>query len=321
MKLKTVLQAAFALATMTLACVQTTTAWAQAYPNKTIRLIVPVGPGGSPDILARSIGEKLAESLGQPVVIDNRAGANGIIAGEAVARAAPDGYTLLMAYDSHATNPSLYPLPYNTLKDFTPISMVAKIPLVMSVPPALGVNTVQEFLALAKSKPGQLNFASVGKGSSAHLASELLKTSTGSPIVHVPYKDNGSAMADLMSNRVQMVMFSVVAMVPTIKDGRMRALAVSSSQRSSALPNVPTLAEAGVAGYDYAPWIGLLGPANMPKDIVARLNAEVARIVALPDMQKRYAEQLVLTTSTPEQFAALIEGDITRWSKIVPKGE
>ena len=321
MKLKTVLLAALALATVALAGVQTTAAWAQAYPNKTIRLIVPVGPGGSPDILARSIGEKLAESLGQPVVIDNRAGANGIIAGEAVAKAAPDGYTLLMAYDSHATNPSLYPLPYNTLKDFTPISMVAKIPLVMSVPPALGVNTVQEFLALAKSKPGQLNFASVGKGSSAHLAAELLKTSTGAPIVHVPYKDNGSAMADLMSNRVQMVMFSVVAMVPTIKDGRMRALAVSSAQRSSALPQVPTLAEAGIAGYDYAPWIGLLGPANLPKEIVAKLNAEVARIVALPDVQKRYAEQLVLTTSTPEQFAALIEGDITRWSKIVPKGE
>ncbi len=320
MKLKAVLRAGLALTAITLAGMATTVAWAQAYPNKPIRLVVPVGPGGSPDILARTIGEKLAESLGQAVVIDNRAGANGIIAGEAVAKATPDGYTLLMAYDSHATNPSLYPLPYNTLKDFTPISMVAKIPLVMSVPASLGVNTAQEFIALAKSKPGQINFASVGKGSSAHLASELLKTTTGVPMVHVPYKDNGTAMTDLMSNRVQMVMFSVVAMVPTIKDGRMRALAVSSAQRSSALPNVPTLMEAGVAGYDYAPWIGLLGPANMPKEVVAKLNAEVVRILAMPEVQKRYAEQLVLTSSTPEQFGALIEGDIARWAKL-PKFE
>ena len=321
MKLRTVIRAGLVFAAVVVGGVQATAAWAQGFPNKPIRLIVPVGPGGSPDILARTVGEKLAESWGQPVVIDNRPGANGMIASEAVAKAAPDGYTLLMAYDSHATNPSLYPLPYNTMRDFTPISMVAKIPLVMAVAPSLGVNTAQEFIALAKSRPDQLNFASVGKGSSAHLASELLKTMTGVPIVHVPYKDNGSAMTDLISGRVQMVMFSVVAMVPTIRDGRMRALAVSTSQRSSALPNVPTLTESGVAGYDYAPWIGLLGPANMPRDIVARLNAEVARIVALPEVQKRYAEQLNLTVSTPEQFTALIEADITRWSKIVPKGE
>lgn len=298
-----------------------TVAWAQAFPTKPIRVIVPVGTGGSPDILARSLGEKLTESWGQTVVTDNRPGANGIIASEAVAKAAPDGYTLLMAYDSHSINPSLYQLPYNPIRDFTPISMVAKIPLVMVVPPSLGVSSVQEFIALAKSRPNELNFASVGKGSSAHLAAELFKTMTGAPIVHVPYKDNATANADLMSGRVQMVMFSVVSTVPLIRDGRMRALAVSSPQRSSALPNVPTMIEAGVPGYDYSPWIGLLGPANMPKEIVTKLNAEVARIVALPEVQKRYAEQLNLTVSTPEQFGALIEADITRWSKIVPKGE
>lgn len=320
MKSRTVLRAGLALATLALAGLQTTVTFAQGFPSKPVRIIVGVGPGASPDILARVIGEKLAESWGQPVVVENRPGANGIISSDAVAKAPPDGYTLLMAYDSHATNPSMNPLPYNTVKDFTPISMVAKIPLVMAVPPSLGISTVQELIAMAKARPGEINFASTGKGASSHLAVEFFKTKTGISMVHIPYKDNGAALTDLMGGRVQMTMLSVVSMVPVIREGRMRALAVSSSERSLALPNIPTLIESGVSGYDYAPWIGLLAPAKTPRDIVVKINADIARVVALPEVQKRFAEQLTLTVSTPEQFAALIEADIDRWSK-VPKGE
>ena len=264
---------------------------AQDFPARSVRLIVPQSAGGGADILARTVGQKLSEAWGQPVVIDNRPGAAGIIGTEAVAKAAPDGYTLLMgAISTHAINPSLYKtLSYDPVKDFAPVTMVATAPLLVVVHPSLPVNSTQELIALAKAKPGQLFFASAGSGNSAHLAGELFKTMANVDLVHVPYKGATPAETDLIGGQVSVMFSSILSALPHAKAGKMKALAVTSARRSSIAPDLPTVAESGVPGYDVNPWYGLFAPAGTPRAIVERINRDVARILAQPDVRQRFA--------------------------------
>jgi tripartite-type tricarboxylate transporter receptor subunit TctC len=293
---------------------------AQDYPARPIKLIVPQSAGGGADILARTIGEKLSQSLGQSVVIDNRPGAAGIIGTEAVAKAAPDGYTLVMgAISTHAINKSLYPtLPYDPVKDFAPVTLVATAPLLVVVHPSVPVNSTRELIALAKAKPGQLNFSSAGSGNSTHLAGELFKTMAHVDLVHVPYKGATPAETDLMGGQVQVMFTSILSGLPHAKAGKMKALAVTSARRSSIVPDLPTVAETGLPGYDVNPWYGLFAPAGTPPAIVDRLNREVVRILQLPDVKQRFATLGAEPVgNTPAQFAAFVDAEIAKWSKVV----
>jgi tripartite-type tricarboxylate transporter receptor subunit TctC len=266
------------------------------------------------------VGQKLSEAWGQPVVIDNRPGAAGIIGTEAVAKAAPDGYTLLMgAISTHAINPSLYKtLSYDPVKDFMPVTLVATAPLLVVVHPSLPVNSTRELIALAKSKPGQLFFASAGSGNSTHLAGELFKTMANVDLVHVPYKGATPAETDLMGGQVSLMFSSILSALPHAKAGKMKALAVTSARRSSIAPELPTVAESGVPGYDVNPWYGLFAPAGTPRAIVDRINRDVARILAQPDVRQRFATLGAEPAgNTPEQFAAFVNAEIAKWSKVV----
>lgn len=308
----------FAAAALTLACAG---ASAQTYPAKPIRLVVPYPPGGPLDIMARAIGQKLTEAWKQPVVVDNRAGAGGNIGADLVAKSPADGYTLLMgAVATHAINPGLYSkLPYDPVKDFTPVALVAQVPNILVINPSVPAKSVRELIALARAKPGYLNFGSGSTGSTGHLAGELFNTMAGVQMVHIPYKGAAPAMADLLSGQVQLMFDNLANALPNVKAGRLRALAVTTLARSAAMPDLPTVAESGLPGFDLTTWFGLMVPAGTPPEIVARLNAEIVRALNAKDMRERLQKMGAEppADNTPEHFAAFIGTEAAKYAKVV----
>jgi tripartite-type tricarboxylate transporter receptor subunit TctC len=295
-------------------------AHAQTYPAKAVRFVVPFAPGGGSDLVARTVAVKLTEALGQPVVIDNRAGAAGTIGADIAAKSPPDGHTLLLGSNGPlAINPSLYAkLPYDASRDFAPVSLVTVMPFVLVVHPSLPVKSVKELIALAKSRPGQLNYGSPGNGSTTHLANELLKSMTGMQIAHVPYKGVAPAATDLISGNIQMMSGDLSTLVPHVRSGRMRPLAVTSARRSTLLPDLPTVAEAGVPGYEAIGWFGVLVPAGTPAAIVERLNSAMVKGLAARDARQRLsAFGGDVAVGTPEQFAAHIRTEAAKWGKLI----
>ena len=294
-------------------------ALAQTYPNKPIRILIAQAPGSATDVVSRVVGNRLSEGLGQPIVIEARPGAGGVVGTEAAARSAPDGYTLFMGNNStHGSNPALYAkLPYDAVNDFAPIAFVASVPYVLVVDPSLPVSTVQQLIALAKSKPGQLNYASAGNGSTHHFCAELLKSMAGIDMVHVPYKGSGPAIAGLLGHEVSLMFANVADIGSQIKNGKVRPLAVTVPRRSSSLPDVPTMAEAGLPDFEIQSWFGLLAPAGTPAPIIGRLNAEIAKALGRADVKATLAAQgLEVAPGSPEQFAAYIKSEIARFTKI-----
>lgn len=290
---------------------------AQAYPSKPIRIVVPTGAGGITDIVARIVGARLSERVGQPVMIDNRPGASGIIGTEVAARATPDGYTLLMVYPSHPVNPTLKKqLPYDTLRDFTGVTTLTTVSLVLLIPPSLPVTNVQELVALAKKD--RVTFASVGAGSLAHLGAELFRSRTGIELTHVPYRSAPAAQQALMSGEVMVFFDTPITAVPLVRDGRLRALGVSSLTRSPLLPDVPTIAEAGVPGYEVLGWNGILAPSATPMPVVQKLNTELRAVLAEPDVRAKL-EQQGAEPAPMEQaaFARLIRDDVDKWGELI----
>jgi tripartite-type tricarboxylate transporter receptor subunit TctC len=297
-------------------------ALAQApYPSRPIRIVVPFPAGGTTDILARAVAVKLTEATGQPAVVDNRPGAGGNIGAELVAKSAPDGYTFLMGtVGTHAINPSLYAkMPYDHVKDFAPVILVAGVPNVLVINPSLPVNSVQELIAYIKANPGKVNFASSGSGTSIHLSGELFKTMTGTQITHVPYKGSAPALQDLVGGQVQIMFDNLPSSLALIKGGKLKALAVTSLERSSALPDVPTVAESGLPGFEASSWFGLLAPAGTPKEAIAKINGEVAKWLATPEAKEKLASQGAIAASglTPDDFAKHIATETTKWNKVV----
>ena len=306
-----------------LACAALATpAFAQpAYPSKPVRIISIFAPGGGNDVICRLVAQQLTERLKQQVIVENRVGANGIVGTEAVARAAPDGYTFTLIPSGHTVNASMYKkLPFDSLKDFTPITLAGSGPLVLAVHPSLPLKNVRDLIALAKSRPGQLTYVSSGIGASGHLAGALFDTMTGTKMEHIPYKGMSLAVSDLMGGQVSMTFGTSLSVIPHVRTGRLRALAVTGAQRSPALPGLPTIAESGVPGYEAGLWYGFVGPARMPPEIVQRLNAEIVAILAQPDTREKLASQgLDARSSTPEEFARIIASDIVRWAAVVQK--
>jgi tripartite-type tricarboxylate transporter receptor subunit TctC len=293
---------------------------AQPYPAKSIRLIVPFPPGGSADILARAIGQKAGDGLGQSFVVENRPGAGTAIGAEALAKSAPDGYAVMIGtVSSHAINPALNPkLPFDPVKDFTPISLVATIPFAMVVHPSVPAKTVQEFVELARARPGTLNYSSAGSGTSNHLAGELLRSMTGIDIVHIPYKGSAPALNDLIAGQVSMMFDLVLTAAPHVRSGAVRGLAVTGAQRSSALPGLPTVAESAIPGYEVSAWFGIFAPAGVPQPVVQRLNAEFVKALQQPDLRQRLASQgAEPLTSTPAEFSAYLRAEIDKWATVV----
>jgi tripartite-type tricarboxylate transporter receptor subunit TctC len=292
---------------------------AQAFPSKPIRIVVPSAPGDGSDLIARAIGQKLSEAWGQPVVIDNRPGAGGRIGSEVAAKSAPDGYTWIMANaGSHGINAAVYTnLPFDVERDFAPITQIMRAPNVLVVSPSLGVNTVPEFIALLKKNPGKYTYGSGGNGSSAHMSAELFKMMAGVDLVHIPYKGATPALTDLIGGQIAMFLGNLPPTMPFIKNGQVKALAVTSLKRSPQLPNVPTLDEAGLKGFETIAWFGLLAPAGTPKDIIDKTYAEVARIIQLPDIRERIiALGGEPVGNRPEEFAAIIHSDVVKWKKV-----
>ena len=292
---------------------------AQNYPVKPVRIIVPYAAGGNTDITARAVGAKLAEAFGQQVIVDNRPGGATNIGSELAAKAAPDGYTLFMGGASNAINMSLYAKPpYDTLRDFAPVSLCVKGANVLSTHPSLPVKTLKELIALAKARPGTLNFASSGLGSSNQMAGELLKVMAGINIVHVPYKGNAPALTDTVAGHVEMIFSGVPALVPHIKSGRLRAIGIGSLQRFPALPDVPTFDESGLKGYEATTWFGLMAPVKTPREIVARLNAEVDRIIKSADIQSRFINDgLEPVGGTAASFDRFIREEIAKYARVI----
>jgi tripartite-type tricarboxylate transporter receptor subunit TctC len=288
------------------------------YPAKPIRLIVPFAPGGGTDILARSLGQLLGASLGQQVIVDNRPGAGGVLGAEITAKSAPDGYTIMMVSSSYSVNPALYKLSFDPIKDLTPISQVASVPFVLVAHPSVPVNNLRELIALAKAKPGQLNFASSGLGSSPHLAGAYFNMRAGTQIKHIPYKGGGPAIADVMGGHVQFLFSTVVQGIPHIKAESLKAIAIGSLKRSTALPDVPTIAESGIPGYDVTNWFGILGPRDMPRQIIEKLSSEIAKHLRNPEFMARLAaEGAEPVGSSPSEFAQLISSEIEKYGRIV----
>ncbi len=306
-----------------LACAALATpAFAQpAYPSKPVRIVSIFAPGGGNDVICRLVAQQLTERLKQQVIVENRVGANGIVGTEVVARAAPDGYTFTLIPSGHAVNASMYKkLPFDSLKDFTPITLAGSGPLVLAVHPSLPVKNVKELIALAKARPGQLTYVSSGVGASGHLAGALFDTMTGTKMEHIPYKGMSLAVSDLMGGQVSMTFGTSLSVIPHVRTGRLRALATTGAQRSPALPDLPTVAESGVPGYEAGLWYGFVGPARMPPEIVQRLNAEIVAILAQPDTREKLASQgLDARSSTPDEFARVLAADIVRWAEVVQK--
>jgi tripartite-type tricarboxylate transporter receptor subunit TctC len=294
-------------------------AFAQGYPAKPVKVVVPYPPGGPTDIVARVVSQKLAEQTGQQFLVENRAGAGGNIGAEAVARAPADGYTLLVATTAHAINPSLFKsLGYDLQKDFAPVSQLTGGPLVIVVNPSLPAKSVQELIALAKSKPGKLNFASSGNGQSTHLSAELFSSMAGIKMNHVPYKGSAPALTDVIGGQADLMFDTMLSAMPQVKTGKLRALAVTSAARSPAAPDLPTVAESGLPGYAAIAWNGLLAPAGTPKDVVAKLNAELKKTLETADVKERFAAQgFAAAWSPPEQYAAFIQSELAKWAKVV----
>jgi len=293
-----------------------------AYPAKPVRIVVPSSPGGGTDILARLLAQKLTENLGQQFVVENRPGAGQIIGIEAVARSAPDGYTLLMAASAIVINEVLYKKPpYDTLRDFAPITLGASLPNILVVHPALPAKSVRELIALAKARPGMLNYSSAGNGTSPHLSMELFRIMSGITLTHIPYKGTGPATVDLVAGQVQLSMPNVLTALPQIKGGKLRALGVTSAKRASGLPDIPAIAEAGVPGYEAIQWYGLLAPAGTSRDVVNKLQSETAKILVLQEVKERLAaDGADAVGNRPQEFAAYIKVEIDKWSKVVKAG-
>ena len=294
-------------------------AQAQDYPTRPIKFIVSYPPGGPADILARTLAQKLSEGLGQSVVVDNRGGANGNIGAEMAAKAPNDGYTLFMMTSSHAANMTLYPKPgYDIMHDFAHVTNVASYPLLLVVHPSVTAKTVAELVAQAKAKPGGFTFASAGSGGGAHLAGELFKTMAGVDLVHIPYKGTGPALLDVVGGQVNLMFAGVSAAMPHVKTGKLRPLGVSSLSRLKSAPEIPTISEAGVKGYEIASWLGVSAPAGTPPRIINRLNAEIAKAVQQPDFAERLAtDGAELQITSPEVFTRYAEAEVRKWGKVI----
>jgi tripartite-type tricarboxylate transporter receptor subunit TctC len=291
----------------------------KGWPDRPVKIVVPFGPGGPADVYARILGQALTEQFGQQFIIDNKPGAGALIGTEVVAKSAPDGYTLLMMSNTHTTNETLFThKPYQLMRDLVPVSPVNSSDLVMVVHPSVPAKTLQEFIALAKAQPGKLSYASSGPGTPYHMAGELFKAMSSTDILHVPHKSSGEARNDVMGGHVQMMFDAVTTMKGAIDAGEVRALGTTGLQRSAILPNVPTIAEAGVPGYEATIWLGIMAPKGTPPDIVNRLNAEIAKVVATPKIRDAWAAQgAVPMTMTPAAFGEFLEKDIAKWAKIV----
>ena len=292
----------------------------RGFPDKPIRLVVPFAPAGAGDLFARTVAQRLKEAWGQEVVVENRGGAGGNIGMGYVAKSAPDGYTLVLGnLGVLAINPALYKeMPFDSVRSFEPISLVGGTPLLLVVHPSVPVKTVKELIALAKAQPGKLNFASAGTGGPTHLAGEILKSEAGINMIHVPYKGNMAAITALISGEAHLMITTILTPLPYLHSGRLRALAVTTRKRQPAVATVPTMAEAGVAGFEVSGWYGVLAPAGTPRDIVTKLNAEIVRMMQTPEVIEQFAKQgLEVFGSTPEQFAARIKSDIVKWGKVV----
>ncbi len=294
-------------------------ALAQSYPSKTVRIIVPYPPGGTSDILSRLLSPKLNDIFGQPVVVDNRAGANGNIGADLVAKSAPDGYTMLLADLGALTiSPSIYKLPFDVTKDFAPVTMVTYSPHLLAVHPSVPVKTVKELIALAKSKPGLLNFAVSGIGGAPHLAGIAFEAQTGVKWTYIPYKGGSDAIIGLASGQADAIFNGMLATYPHVKSGKLKLIAVSSAKRVASIPDVPTVAEAGLKGFETGSWQGIVAAAGTPKEIVGRLNTEIVRILSTPEMKENLAKQgTEVYTMTPEQLGNWLKSEIDKWAKIV----
>lgn len=300
-----------------------TLAQSPAYPVKPIRLVVPFTPGGSSDILSRAVAQELTRAWGQPVIIDNVPGAGGAIGAEKVAKATPDGYTLLMGHiGTLAVNPLLHPnLPYDPVKSFVPVAWVARVPNVLVVHPSVKANNIRELVILAKASPGRLNYGSGGNGSAANLATEYFKLQTGTSMLHIPYRGTAPAVNDLLGGQIQILFTGAPAVLGQVKNGQLRALAVSSPQRLSALPDVPTVAEAGYPGFEADQWYGIVAPQGTPRDVVLKLNAQINESLNAPDMKVRLNnEGAIAMPSSPETYGRLIASEIARWKPVIQSG-
>lgn len=290
------------------------------YPTKPIRMVCPSSPGGTTDLTARIVAQRLTEAWGQQVIVDNRPGSGGVIGTEMVARAAPDGYSMLLGtITTHAVNPALHKkLNFDPIKDFTPVSLVVSSPQLLAVNPSLPVKSVKDLIALAKAKPGQLNYGSAGSGNSSHLVVEMFKGMAAIELVHVPYKGSGPAITGVIANEVQMIITGVLALFPHIKSGKLRGVAVTSAKRVAALPDLPTINESGIPNFDVNSWFGVFLPAGTPKPIVGKLNSEIRKMLEAPELRQRLTDQGADPASnSPEEFAAYVKSELTRWSKVV----
>jgi tripartite-type tricarboxylate transporter receptor subunit TctC len=295
-----------------------TGALAQNYPEKSVRMIVPYAAGGNADLLARVVSQKLAEGYGQQFIIDNRAGANGVIGTELLAKAAPDGYTLAFTASGHSINPGMYKVPYDPIRDFAPIAQTSSTPILIAVTAALPAKNVKMLVALAKSRPGDLSYASQGNGSPGHLAGALFNSMNGVNIVHIPYKSTAQAITDLTSGQVQMMYPSATSIIPHVKAGRLRAVAIATKQRSALAPDIPTAAESGLPGFEAGIWNGLLAPAHTPPAVIDKLYASVAKIIQSPDTRERILGMGAdPALSTPAEFSAFIAAELKKWTKVI----
>jgi tripartite-type tricarboxylate transporter receptor subunit TctC len=296
-----------------------TTASAQSFPAKPLHIVVPFAPGGAVDTIARVIGQRMSEQMGQPVIVENHPGASANIGAELVARAAPDGYTLLLGANGLATNMTLFPnLSFNALRDFAPIGRVGYAPVVLVTPTAFPAKSLKELLTMAKEQPGKLTYASAGNGSSNHLAGEMLKTAAGIDVLHVPYKGGAPALTDLIGGRISYMLLNPVEVLPHIKSQRLRALAVASDKRIAILPDVPTVSEAGLPGYEASVWWGLVAPAKTPHEVIVKLNTEMNKAMADPTVRDRLTELgVVFSPGTPEQFGTFLKAEVDKWARVI----
>jgi tripartite-type tricarboxylate transporter receptor subunit TctC len=293
-------------------------ALAQQYPSRPVRIIVPQSPGASTDITARLVAQGLSEAFKQSVIVDNRPGSSGIAGTELVARAAPDGYTLMVVASSFSINPALdRKLPYDSIRDFTTVTQLSKFPNMLAAHPSTPVKTLQDVIALAKAKPGQITYASAGVATGTHMTAELLRYMTKIDLLHVPYKGGGPAMTAAMGGQTQLLVATSVGLLPHVRAGKLKAIAVTSARRSAAAPDIPTFAESGVPGYEHEPWNGMFGPAGMPKAVLARVNAEVVRVLHAPEAKKVLeGDGADIVGSTPEQFGIVLKAEIAKWTKV-----
>jgi tripartite-type tricarboxylate transporter receptor subunit TctC len=290
-----------------------------AYPARPLRMISPFTPGGGNDLVSRAVALGLSKNIGQTIVVDNRPGANTIVGMELVAKSAPDGYTLIMTSSTQAINATLYPkLPYDSIKSFSPVCLVGSSPLIIAVPPASPIRSIADLIAAAKSKPGELTYPSAGTGNATHLGGELFAAMAGVSLTHVPYKGSGPGLTDLIAGRLSVVFGTALSVLPMVKGGRLRAIAVTSSARSSLMPELPTVAEAGLPGYEASTWYGVLAPASTPRAIVTRLNAEIVKVLAQPEVRERLISQGIDPIGdSPEQFSAYVQAEIVKWARVI----